>query len=177
MILTERLILRAADETDRGPHAAMMADPEVMHDYPAPMSRDEADRRFDWHLGAFARDGFGKWTLRRRSDDAYLGFTGVSPIWPHLAPAPGLEVGWRLVCAAWGQGYASEAARGALSDIFARTDADEVIAYTGPANDRSQAVMRRLGMRRDPARDFQQPDGDPSVVYVADRTGWTASAT
>lgn len=171
MILTDRLILRGASEADREAHAAMMADPEVMHDYPAPLTRAEADQRFDRHLSALARDGFGKWTVRRRSDDAYLGFTGVSPLWPELPPAPGLEIGWRLVHAAWGQGYASEAARAALYDIFARTTVDEVIAYTNPTNARSQAVMRRLGMRRETARDFERPSG-PSVVFVTDRTDW-----
>lgn len=176
MILTERLTLQPLAETDRDAHAAMMADPEVMHDYPAPMGRAEADQRFDRHMAAFARDGFGKWTLRRRADGAYLGFTGVSPIWPDLPPAPGLEIGWRLVRAAWGEGYASEAARAALRDIFQRTAAMEVIAYTSPTNERSQAVMRRLGLRREPARDFAQPH-DRSVVYVADRALWAPAST
>lgn len=176
MILTERLSLQPLEEADRDAHAAMMADPEVMHDYPAPMIRAQADGRFDNHRAAFARDGFGKWTVRRRADGAYLGFTGVSPLWPHLPPAPGLEIGWRLVRAAWGEGYASEAARASLRDIFQRTAAEEVIAYTHPTNERSQAVMRRLGFRREPTRDFEQAH-DRSVVYVTDRADWITAST
>ena len=49
-----------------------------------------------------------------------------------------------MVRAAWGHGYASEAARASLIDIFRRTDAAEVISFTQPTNTRSEAVMRRL---------------------------------
>jgi RimJ/RimL family protein N-acetyltransferase len=50
--------------------------------------------------------------------------------------------------------YATEAARAALDDVFARIGLDSVIAYTSPDNLRSQAVMARLQMCRDPSRDF-----------------------
>jgi RimJ/RimL family protein N-acetyltransferase len=55
---------------------------------------------------------------------------------------------------AWGFGYATEAARAALTDAFVRVGMDAVIAYTAADNLRSQAVMTRLKMRRDPSRDF-----------------------
>jgi RimJ/RimL family protein N-acetyltransferase len=41
---------------------------------------------------------------------------------------------------------------------------DEVIAYTAADNLRSQAVMTRLQMRRDPSRDF--------VMDYAANKGW-----
>jgi RimJ/RimL family protein N-acetyltransferase len=41
-----------------------------------------------------------------------------------------------------------------LSDAFSRMGLVEVIAYTAPDNLRSQAVMTRLQMQRDPSRDF-----------------------
>ncbi len=172
MIETERLTLSAWTEAERAPFRAMTADPEVMHDYDAPFTEAQADTRFDRHMAAFGRDGFGKWALRRKDDGAYLGYCGVSPIWPTLAPAPGLEIGWRLVRTAWGHGYASEAARAALPDVFARTTAAEIITFTLPTNERSQAVMRRLGLHRDAARDFLYETGLPAVVFVAPRGDW-----
>jgi RimJ/RimL family protein N-acetyltransferase len=175
MIETPRLILSAWTEAERTPYGAMCADPEVMHDYPAPFDEATACERFDRHMAAFPRDGFGKWTLRRKDDGAYLGYCGVSPIWPTLAVAPGLEIGWRMVRAAWGHGYATEAARAALVDIFARTDATEVVTFTNTINRRSQAVMRRLGLDRDASRDFNYEDGKPAVVFVAPRARHAAS--
>ncbi len=173
MIETARLTLTAWTEADRAGFRAMSSDPEVMHDYGGPFSPEEADRRFQRHVAAFARDGFGKWALRCKADGAYLGYCGVSPIWPTLPPAPGLEIGWRLVRAAWGHGYASEAARAALADVFAHTAVAEVISFTLRANTRSQAVMDRIGLERDESRDFLYETGLPALVWVAPRSAWT----
>jgi RimJ/RimL family protein N-acetyltransferase len=76
------------------------------------------------------------------------------PLGPHI------EIGWRLVRAAWGKGYATEAARAVLEDAFGRLGVREVLAYTAADNARSQAVMARLGMQRDPSRDFDTLYGD-----------------
>ena len=173
MIETERLCLIAWTEAERAPYLDMTSDPEVMADYGGPFDSEEANRRFDRQVAAFREDGHGKWALRRKEDGAYLGYCGVNPLWPTLPPAPGLEIGWRMVRTAWGRGYASEAAGAALKDIFARTDAEEVFAYTGRDNARSQAVMRRLGFRRDPGRDFRHESGAPCVVFVTLREAWT----
>ncbi len=173
VIETARLTLTPWKETDRAAFLAMTADPEVMHDYAAPWDSHEANQRFDRHMAAFAQDGFGKWALRCKGDDAWLGYCGVSPIWPDLAIAPGLEVGWRMTRGVWGQGFATEAARAALRDIFQRTRADEVACFTLTGNERSLAVMRRLGLRRTPDRDFLYEDGRSAVMHVADREVWT----
>jgi len=176
MIETARLILRQYCDADRAPFRAMMADPEVMHDYPAPFSAEEADAYFERRRGQIAAHGFGKWAIERRADGAFLGFVGVSEAYPELPVAPALEIGWRLVKGAWGEGYASEAARAALIDAFERTGAAEIIAFTLTTNERSLSVMRRLAMSRDPARDFVFETGLPAVVFVTRRAAWVAAA-
>lgn len=167
MMQTPRLILRPWRETDRPVFAAMNADPEVMHDYPAPLSRAESDAKLDRYQSNIDRAAFGRWVIERREDAAFLGYTGMMPIFADHPCAPGVEIGWRMIRAAWGFGYASEAAAAALRDGFDRLGLAEVIAYTGVGNLRSQAVMRRLGMVRDAARDFTDPNAGPFVVYVA----------
>ena len=47
-----------------------------------------------------------------------------------------------------------EAAQTALKDAFSPVGLNEVLAYTADGNLRSQAVMARLHMQRDPSRDF-----------------------
>ena len=175
MIVTARLILRQYREADRAPFRAMMADPDVMHDYPAPFSAEEADAYFERRRGQIAANGFGKWAIERRSDGALLGFVGVSEAYPTLPVAPALEIGWRLARASWAQGYASEGARAALADVFERTGAAEIIAFTLPTNARSLAVMHRLGLERDAARDFVFETGLPAVVFVARRASQAAA--
>jgi RimJ/RimL family protein N-acetyltransferase len=115
------------------------------------------------------RNGFGFWALEVRASGQFIGFTGLQPMDDGL-PSPGIEAAWRLARAAWGNGYATEAARAALADGFDRMGLQEILAVTMAANKRSQAVMRRIGMTSDPADDFDDPDvDDPSlrrhVVY------------
>ena len=90
-----------------------------------------------------------------------------------FAPMEGaVEVGWRLARVHWGQGYATEAARGWLEHGFGVMGLEEIVAFTVPANLASQRVMARLGMRRDPGRDFEHPampEGHalrPHLVYA-----------
>ena len=82
------------------------------------------------------------------------------------------EIGWRLVALGLGQGLRDRGRRGAaLDDVFTRVGLDEVLAYTAIDNLRSQAVMRRLGLRRDPTRDFDvYSDDEPwhGLVWVAE---------
>ena len=104
MIETARLILRPYREADRAPFRAMMADPDVMHDYPAPFSAEEADAYFERRRGQIAAHGFGKWAIERRADGDFLGFVGVSEAYPTLPVAPSPEIGWRLVRGAWAKG-------------------------------------------------------------------------
>ena len=56
-----------------------------------------------------------------------------------------VEIGWHLHPNAWGQGYATEAAKAVLHDGFSR-GLTKVLAVTHPDNHASQAVCRRLGM-------------------------------
>jgi RimJ/RimL family protein N-acetyltransferase len=87
---------------------------------------------------------------------------------------PGVvEIGWRFHPDAWGQGYATEAAKAALAYGFETLKLPEIIAFTARTNLASQSVMRRIGMRHDPVRDFDHPglaEDDPlrqHVVFVA----------
>ena len=167
MIQTDRLILRPWRDEDRAALAAMQADPEVMHDYPAPLTQAESEVRLGRYQSAIERLGYGRWLMARREDGAFLGYVGVMPIFDDHPCAPGVEIGWRMNRAAWGFGYASEGAAAALQDGFARARFDEVVAYTAPTNTRSRAVMERLKMRREAGRDFEDPLHGPFVVYVA----------
>jgi RimJ/RimL family protein N-acetyltransferase len=62
---------------------------------------------------------------------------------PHYdAPfVPAVEVGWRQPRAAWGCGYATEAAQAVLEFAFTRLDLAEVVAITVPGNEASRRVM------------------------------------
>jgi len=167
---TARLTLRPWREDDRDAFAAMNADPEVAWDLGGPLSRAESDTKFDRYVATFARLGFSRLVIED-AERRFLGYAGVQPSRPDHPLGPHAEIGWRLARSAWGKGYATEAARIALDDFFARSKIVEVLAYTSPDNARSQAVMARLALRRDPSRDFElSHDGVPwhGLVWVAE---------
>lgn len=153
IIDTTRLRLRCWGEADRDSFAAMNADPEVMLDQGGPISRGASDAKLDRYAAAFSQYGFCRWVVESR-EGKFLGYTGIMPSPPRHPIGSHFEIGWRLVRKAWGYGYATEAARAALKDIFTRTELAEVVTYTAPDNIRSQAVMARLQLQREPALDF-----------------------
>jgi RimJ/RimL family protein N-acetyltransferase len=136
---------------------------------------DELLDRVEEH---WAMHGFGLWAVERLRDDEFLGFTGLSTPSFDAAFTPAVEVGWRFAYHAWGHGYATEAARAALAFGFARLGLQEIVSFTTVANVRSRRVMERLGMRHDPADDFDHPrldEGHPlrrHVLYRLGRVEW-----
>lgn len=170
MIRTERLHLVPWAERHRDAFAAMNGDPDVMWDFHRTLSREESDAKLDRYAVAFRDHGLSRWVVEDHAG-SFLGYAGVLAGRPDHPLGPHHEIGWRLVRTAWGHGYATEAARAALDDGFARAGLDEILAYTAPDNHRSQAVMGRLGLTRDASRDFvMQPDdaeGWHGLVWVA----------
>ena len=156
-LYTERLWLRPWRASDRAPFAAMNADPEVMRYFPATLTRAESDAFVDQVEAELEQRGWGWWALEERSTQTFIGFSGLLLIKFEEHFTPAIEIGWRLARQAWGHGYATEAARAVAAFAFETLELDELVSFTTVANERSQAVMRRLGMIRDPAGDFDHP--------------------
>ncbi|MFC4911979.1 GNAT family N-acetyltransferase [Actinomadura gamaensis] len=166
---SERLVLRRWRDEDRGPWAALNADPEVMKYFPDVMTRAESDAQLDRFDAAIEERGFGFWAVEVAGSGRFIGVTGLSVprFTAHFTPA--VEVGWRLARDAWGHGYASEAARRSLDFAFTELGLPEVVAFTTVDNARSRAVMRRIGMTHDPSDDFDHPyfvEGHPLRRHV-----------
>lgn len=154
---TQRLLLRRWQAGDLEPFAALNADPQVMEYMLAPLDRGQSDGFAQRIEEGFERHGFGLWALEVPGVTGFAGFVGLSvPAFEaHFTPC--VEVGWRLAREHWGRGYASEAGAAALDHAFGEAGLAEVVSFTTTANARSIRVMERLGMRRDPAEDFDHP--------------------
>lgn len=171
---TDRLVLRPWREDDLAPFAAMSADPRVMETLMGPLPREKSDAMARRLKSQIEQDGFGFWAMELPGVAPFIGFTGIrvvdfaAPFVP-APPAQAVEIGWRLAHEHWGKGYATEAARAALAHGFNQLALPEIVALTAETNIRSQAVMTRLGMTRDPADDFDHPnvpDGHPLKRHV-----------
>jgi len=154
---TERLLLRRWRAGDRPDFASLNADPAVMEHFPGVIDRAESDAVADRIDAHFVRHGFGCWAVEVPKEIPFVGFVGLS-VPSFSAPfMPAVEVGWRLAKAWWGRGFATEAARAAITDGFERLGLEEVVSFTAPANVRSTRVMDRLGMTHHPEDDFDHP--------------------
>lgn len=164
---TERLRLERWDHAvHSGPFALLNAQPEVSEFVGGggPMSRQESDElslRISSHWEAY---GFGLWAALRRDTAEMIGFIGLChPLWwPEMVDR--VEVGWRLRREAWGFGYASEGGRAALSAGCSELGLGEIVAFVHPANERSLAVTRRLGMAEE--AELPHPSRDHTVKVL-----------
>ena len=175
-IRTDRLLMRRWRDADRAPFAAMNADPEVMHYFPATLDRAASDAAVDRMEILFERQGYGLWVLEEPATGRFLGFTGLNPMPPGVPGAGGMEVGWRLAAHAWHQGFATEAATAALDVAFRGAGLAEIWSMTAVSNEPSRAVMRRLGMTLH--GHFEHPriaPGHPLRPHVVYRLGRPAS--
>lgn len=179
-LTSERLILRPWRDSDLAPFADLNADPEVMAHFPATLTREESDAMVGRIRAGLARDGHGWWAAEVPGVAPFIGTIALAV--PNFeAPfMPAVEVGWRLAREYWGRGYATEGARACLRFGFENLGLEEIVSLTTTTNARSQAVMRRLGMTRDPADDFDHPrlpEGHPlrrHVLFRIGRADWSA---
>ncbi|MFD7644733.1 GNAT family N-acetyltransferase [Kitasatospora sp. NPDC059795] len=94
----------------------------------------------------------------------------------------GFRLGCRLLPAAWGRGYATEAAVALVEAAFAELDAERVVGTTMAVNSASRRVLERAGLRH--VRTFFEDWPDPipgsehgDVVHELTRTEWAARRT
>ncbi|TCL73771.1 RimJ/RimL family protein N-acetyltransferase [Rhizobium sp. BK251] len=148
-------------------------------------SREEADELLDRNRGIIDETGLGLYALELKTTEEAIGFCGLTrtDLEPHL-PDGTVEIGWRLAERFWGQGHVTEAAKALLIHAFDTLGLDEVVSFAVTTNVRSTSVMRRIGMRHDPVRDFNHPRVPDShlalkrhVLYSISRSEWQALAS
>jgi RimJ/RimL family protein N-acetyltransferase len=166
LLVTSRLAVpRRWGPADLAAYAELNADLEVMaHLGGRALTREESDAfaRYgeDWHR----REGLGLLPVRLRADGGFLGMAGLHR---HRWYPDEVEVGWRFARHAWGHGYATEAAACWLDRAFGPLGLSRVVSITVPANTRSLAVMRRLGLQPWRQDRHRTPAGELDVVVLA----------
>jgi RimJ/RimL family protein N-acetyltransferase len=142
-MLTDRLLVRPAQETDRARMVSLWGDDEFMANYHRPaFDAEEAQRRFDHMLEVCDDVPFAKQPVIERASGIITGYTGVD--WFDYQGAQRLEFGWRLAPEFRGRGYATEAAQ-VLLDEARRTFIGEIFVIIDQDNLASQNVARKLG--------------------------------
>jgi RimJ/RimL family protein N-acetyltransferase len=181
-IRTERLILRNWEDRDRVLFYRINSDERVMEFFPFRRNRAQSDAKMDELQGAIERDGFGFAAVEIAAAGECIGFVGITRT-DHVPFMPDgtVEIGWRLSPEFWGCGYVAEAARAWLAFGFDTLGLEEIVSFAVEKNSRSTAVMERIGMAAEPARNFDHPGVPGShphlkrhVFYRLKKTDWKA---
>lgn len=145
---TDRLRLRPFTDADADDLFALHSSAHVLRYWDAPpwSERSRADR-FVAACRQMAQDGTGaRFAIDRRSDAAFLGWCGLTRWNPDHRSA---ALGYCFHEAAWGRGYATEAAGAVLRWAFDTLDLNRVQAETDTRNLASARVLGKLGFVRE----------------------------
>jgi RimJ/RimL family protein N-acetyltransferase len=138
---TDRLILRPPRAEDFDAWAAFMADPEAARFLGGAQPRSSAWRSLAVMAGSWVICGYGNFSVIEKSTGRWIGRAG--PWQPEGWPGP--EIGWAFDRSAWGNGYATEAARRCLAFAFEDLGWDRVVHPIDPGNTASIALAKRIG--------------------------------
>jgi RimJ/RimL family protein N-acetyltransferase len=181
-LATDCLILRRFTKDDAAHLFALDSDPEVMRYVSrfAPASVEVCRERICNRFLPFYTQypSYGFWAVVEKVTGDFLG-------WFHLKPAldypfhrkagyqPGdVDLGYRLIRAAWGKGYATEGARVLVRKALTELDALQVVAVALVENVASIRVMEKAGLKR--VGEFAIPHHGPAVKYALRREEFVA---
>jgi ribosomal-protein-alanine N-acetyltransferase len=91
----------------------------------------------------YKKHGYGRWTILRKEDFAYLGWCGLK----YNADIKQTDLGFRLMKRYWGKGYATEAAQACLDYGFEHLDLAKIIGRAMIKNHSSIRVLTKIGMK------------------------------
>ena len=146
VVETERLLLRHFHLLDCAALDVVFGDAEVMRFGPG--VQDQAWVR-NWVRTClenyYQTLGFGPWAVMEKASARLVGYCGLF-YFPDIAGRPEVEIGYRLARAAWGQGYATEAARAVRDYGLEVLGLRRLVAIIDPHNAASLRVAEKIGM-------------------------------
>ena len=179
---TERMLLRQFTMDDVDDVLALDSDQDVRRfvEDGEPVNREETASLIEHWMGYYERsETYGFWAAIEKNTGEFLG-------WFHFRPHEGApvnepELGYRLVSAAWGKGYATEGSRALIDKGFASPDIVRVVAATMAVHEASRRVMEKSGLRHTRSFPTEWPvhlPGDEfgEVEYAITRAEWEGAS-
>ena len=141
---TLRLAMREFVPSDFDDLYRLDSDPRVMKYITGkPATREEtqaAVRRITRYYRLYPN--LGAWYTVRRDTGKFIGWFSLK----YAGKSPDVEIGYRLLPDAWGQGFATEGATAMYQYGFDDLGLDRIIGVTDPGNKASQRVLMKAGL-------------------------------
>jgi ribosomal-protein-alanine N-acetyltransferase len=144
---TQRLTLRHLERADLPELYALYRDPEIRRYFPDGTRTLEQTRdELEWFLhGHPHHPQLGLWATVEKRTGSFLGRCGLIP-WS-IDGRLEVELAYLIDKPRWGEGLATEAARGIVAHARMSLGLSRLICLIVPGNQRSAAVAEKLGMR------------------------------
>jgi len=148
---TPRLFVRRWSLDDLEAFHGLFGDSRMWRYMPGnpPASIDESRAMMQRMLARMREwDGYGSFAAVRHADGVIIG----NVLLRQLESGPEIEVGYHVAVPHWGNGYATEIARGAVHYGFDNLRLDEIYGVIVPENIASRRVLEKAGLiwiRRD----------------------------
>lgn len=145
LIETDRLILREITQDDFDDLLEIWGDAETLQFFPKTLNQQEMTEWINRNLKRYESYGHGLWAVILKHDLTFVGDCGL--IIQEVDGVEELEVGYHFNKKHWGQGFASEAARGCMEYAFNRLSRSRLISMIRPENLPSRQVAQRNGLK------------------------------
>jgi ribosomal-protein-alanine N-acetyltransferase len=173
ILQTDRLTLRHLEPSDLDALAAMYRDPDVRRFFPDGMrTLEETRAELEWHRhGHPENPQLGLWATVERSSGTLVGRCGLLP-WS-IDGVPEVELAFLISKNRWGEGLATEAARGIVHYARETLGLGRLICLIMHGNDASSRVADKVGMTFE--REYTDEFG-PCRIYALNLAGDRRSA-
>ena len=142
ILSTDRLFLRTWEENDFSLARSLWGDADVMTFLGGPLSDEKVLKKMRAEMACLEKSGVQYWPIFEKSTDEFVGCCGLRP-WVY-APPEGHEMGFHLVKAKWGQGYASEIAQAVVNHAFEKLQFPLLRAGHHPEHLNSKKILLKL---------------------------------
>lgn len=142
---TPRLILRQFTEADALAIKQLNSEPGVLKYIPEPIpASEEAALKIivDIILPQY-KNNLGRWAVHTKTNNEFIGWCGLK--W--IKETNEIDLGYRFKPAAWGKGYATEAAQHTLNYGLQQLQLKKIGAHAHIDNIASQKVLEKIGMQ------------------------------
>lgn len=146
VIATERLRLRQLTHADADGLMALFNSPDVLrylNDSPIE-NHEKAIEYIDWLNRSYENHSSIEWAIALPETDAMIGMTGFYS-WEHDNRRA--DIGYALLPAYWGHGYATEATRALVAWCFDNLNLHRIQADCTDGNSASEKVLLKCGFK------------------------------
>ena len=142
ILTTDKLFLRTWEEKDFGLARSLWGDPDVMTFLGGPLSDEKVREKMHAEMTCLDKNGVQYWPIFEKHSEEFVGCCGLRP-WIYTPPE-GHELGFHLMKAKWGRGYAFEVAHAVVKYGFRTLNFPMLRAGHHPEHLNSKKILLKL---------------------------------